>query len=152
MTVRQYHSAQILSTDGSGAFAPEYSPNVLKRGLAVSALVHSSGTGIDGICQLGVACIGREGFFAVSFIFSSGLHSWVVVNELAERDNSWSVCSPPIIVPLDECVRPVATIHICRDDCIVNLQLIRVTHSETLLDGGRFNIVARWRGYPPHFG
>ena len=57
-----------------------------------------------------------------------------------------------VVVHLGQNVRRVGAAHACDDGCDIHPRRMHVTHSATIVDGGRYELWTREDGYPPHMG
>jgi len=68
-------------------------------------------------------------------------------------DGGHNVGGSPVVILLLGCrIRRVAALHVCDEECRVNLSKGSVSHSRAVLDGGTYRLVTRREGYPPHPG
>lgn len=70
--------------------------------------------------------------------------SWKVVRELTDHDGAWSLVYAPLLIPLDERVRLVTTMHIFNYKYACNADVMSLADSEKMRSGCHFHILDHW--------
>ena len=151
-----YERARFMQRSGMGR-QRSYRHNVVRVGHAISAVVREDGTGPeDGEVQVVTDGSGSCRFYSVhGIVAAEHLEVWMIVKEIKLRveDGSYSAEGNPLqYVKVLPCVRRVAVVHVCTDDCKTQASSGRVMHSVIPVTDGRVHILSRADGYPPFWG
>ena len=76
---------------------------------------------------------------------------WVVGSVLKQEQHYFQKTEITKVVQLNDYVRRAGLIHCCDKECLFR-SATDVIHSKELIQGGKYQLLKRFDGFPPHLG
>jgi len=148
-TMQTYHTARLYSMNQS-IRKRSYQYNSISQGKVVYFLADNdlSGDFLD------TSADGSGEFIHLAVCHVLGRTAdqpWIVGYLLKENEENFHTSKNLKLVKLDNNIRTAGQIHVCDSECQIRSKS-DIHHSKTILQGGKYIIMKRIEGFPPHLG